>query len=142
MKTLRGKSGAPSRRAAYTIVEALVAAGILVMGIGAAAALAITMVAQEEANARVARALNLQEQAGRLYHLGLTPAEIAAILPPEPNVSSLTFTESVISVTNVGTMESAACRIIFDGGIPVTDPDGVGAAQRTNDVVLVRPVIR
>jgi len=119
-----------------------VAAGILVMGIGAAAALAITMVAQEEANARVARALNLQEQAGRLYHLGLTPSEIAAILPPEPNVSSLTFTESVISVTNVGTMESANCRIIFDGGIPVTDSDAAGTAQRTNDVVLVRPVIR
>lgn len=125
----------------YTLVETLLAAGILMVGIAAAASLALTMVSQEEANARVARALNLQEQAARLYQLGLEPSEITAILPPEDTVTSVSFSPSDVTVSGVGEVQMATCTIIFNSGAPITDPSSTTEA-RTNEVVLVRPTIR
>jgi hypothetical protein len=118
----------------------MVAAGILVVGIAAAASLALTMVSQEEANAQVARAFNTQEQAAHLYQLGLEPSGIAAILPAEPNVVSLTFDTSTNVVTNVGSVERADCEMIFDSGSPMAS--GGTAVSRTNEIVLMRPSIR
>lgn len=129
-------------RRGYTLIEVLVASGILVMGIAAAASLALTMVAREEANVRVARAINLHEQAGRLYQLGLNPDAIMAILPPEPNVISLTFTTNTLVVTNAGTVEIADCRMIFNAGPVATDTNASEPPRRTNDLRLVRPTIR
>jgi len=127
---------------AYTIIEAMVAAGILLIGIAAAAGLALTMVSQEEANARVARALNVQEQAGRLYQLGLEPAEILAIIPPEPNVDALNFNAATTNVAGVGAVEIAECRLVFHVGTPMTDANAEDPVPRTNAVILVRPSIR
>lgn len=129
-------------RSGYTIIEVMVAAGILVIGIAAAASLALTMVSQEEANARVARAFNIQEQAARLYQLGLEPPEILAIIPPEPNVTSLTFTASTNIVAGVGTIEVAACKLVFHSGVPMTSANTTTPVARTNNLVLVRPSIR
>ncbi len=127
---------------AYTIIEAMVAAAILLTGIAAAAGLALTMVSQEEANVRVARAFNVQEQAGRLYQLGLEPAEILAIIPPEENVEALTFDAASTNVAGVGTVEIATCRLVFHAGVPMTDAAVQDEVLRTNDAILVRPSIR
>ncbi|MEI6338798.1 MAG: hypothetical protein WCQ57_09485, partial [Verrucomicrobiota bacterium] len=97
---------------------------------------------QEEANARVARAFNIQEQAARLYQLGLEPPEILAIIPPEPNVTSLTFTASTNIVAGVGTIEVAACKLVFHSGVPMTSANTTTPVARTNNLVLVRPSIR
>lgn len=122
---------------AYTIVEALVAAGLLLIGIAAAACLALTMVSQEEANARVAQAFNMQEQAGRLYQLGMEPSEITALLPYDAaEISSLDFTTNTLAVTNVGTVETADCEMVFTAG------SSEAAVYRTNTIMVVRPVIR
>ena len=125
---------------AYTIIEVMVAAGILVIGVAAAAALALTMVSQEESNAQVARAFNIQEQAGRLYQLGLAPAEIASILPPEPNVEELNFTTGATNVTGVGDIETAEIEMLFNSGEPMASGDST--SSRTNTILLVRPSIR
>ncbi len=129
-------------RAGYTLIEVLVASAVVLMGIAAAAALSLTMVAQEEANVRVARALNLQEQAGRLYQLGLSPSTISSILPPEPNVVSLTFSAGAVTVTNAGTMDVADCELVFFSGSPFTSADGGESVLRTNELKVVRPSIR
>ena len=55
---------------AYTIVETMVAISLLMLGVGAAASLSMTLVKQEEINARAARAVNWQENAVRLYQMG------------------------------------------------------------------------
>jgi len=128
------------RASGYTIIEVLVASAVLLIAIAAAAALALTMVAQEETNAHVARALNLQEQAGKLYQLGLNQDEVVAILPPEPNVVSLTFNASSVAVSGVGTVETADCQLVFDSGTSITE--GTSSSLRTNDLVLVRPSTR
>lgn len=120
------RSVPPSPNRAYTLIEVLVAAGLLVFAIAAAASLAGSMLAQEEGNARIARALNYQEQAGRLYHLGVAVTNITAKLPTEPAVDSLDFTTGSTNLAGV-TMETAECVLTFSGG------------DRTNTVFLVRP---
>ncbi|CAN5408096.1 hypothetical protein BH09VER1_BH09VER1_09830 [soil metagenome] len=124
----------------YTIVEALVAAAILVIGVAAAASLALTMVSQEESNARVARAINLQEQAARLYQLGMSPAGVAAILPADSGVASITFATGTTNVASVGTVEIATCEMAFTAGAPLTDTNA--SVNRTNDLTVVRPSTR
>ena len=111
---------------AYTLIEVLVAAGLLVFAIAAAASLAGSMLAQEESNARIARALNYQEQAGRLYHLGDAVTNITTKLPTEPAVDSLDFTTGSTNLAGVD-LETAECVLTFSGG------------ERTNTVFLVRP---
>ena len=128
------------RRGGYTIVEALVAAAILVIGVAAAASLAFTMVSQEEGNARVARAINLQEQAARLYQLGLSPTAIAAILPADSGVTSITFNTANTVVAGVGTVEMGTCEMTFTSGAPLTDT--ISSIGRVNDLSVVRPSTR
>jgi hypothetical protein len=72
------------------------AIAVLSVGVGAAAQLSLTMRKQEEANAHVARALNLLESAHRLHQLGLSPATITAILPQDPTA---TVTSSASALT-------------------------------------------
>lgn len=129
----------------YSLVEVLVAAGLLALGIAAAAMLGMTMISQQEANARVVRALNYQEQASRLYQLGLDPSVITNILPLESGVVSLDFaTNSVVAATTngteVGTVNMATCTLVYDGGSMLIS--GGSAAEQTNETVVVRPSIR
>ena len=88
--------------AGYTIVEAMVAVSILLLGVAAAAALSLTMVQQEEINARAARAVNWQENAVRLYQLGLGTAsdttEILDVMPGLPGLTSITVSTSTNNV--------------------------------------------
>lgn len=119
----------------------MVAAGLLVMAIAAAASLALTMVAQEEGNARTARALNLQEQACRLYQLGLDPTEIEGVLAYNTNSITLSFATNSGVITGVGTMDAASSTLIFSSGSPITATSGA-AVFRTNTMQVVRPSIR
>ena len=59
------------RRAGYSLVEVVVASSVLMIGVGAACALSLTMIGQEEGHVRIARGVNLVENATRLYQLGL-----------------------------------------------------------------------
>lgn len=72
---------------AYTIIETMVAVSLLMFGVAAAAALSNTIVQQEEINARTARAVNWQENAVRLYQLGIDGSAILDVLPvlPQPH---------------------------------------------------------
>lgn len=126
---------------AYSIVEVMVAAGLLVMAIAASASLALTMVAQEESNARAAMAINMQEQACRLYQLGLDPDEIEEILPYQTNWMTLSFTTNTGTVAGVGTMDAAASTLIFSSGSPITATTST-EVFRTNTLQVVRPAIR
>lgn len=119
--------------AAYTLIEVLVAAALLMIGVAAAAALAVATITQEEINARVARCLNHHEQAARLYQLGLDPAAAVALLPPDPAVTSLTFTAQSVLVPDLGTVEQATSTLVFSP--TATD-------SRTHEMVVVRPSIR
>jgi len=124
----------------YTLVETLVASGILLVAIGAAVSLAVTMTAFEEGNAKVSRAFNYQEQAARLYHLGLSPDEISGLLPAESAVESLTFTTNALTIANLGTVETATLQMEYQSGATITS--ATAGVNQINTVTLVRPSIR
>lgn len=82
----------------YTLVEAMVAISLLMMGVAAAAALSMSMVNQEEINARGARALNWHENSVRLFQLGIGGANdaspIVSLMPGLPGLTGLTAATS------------------------------------------------
>jgi prepilin-type N-terminal cleavage/methylation domain-containing protein len=134
--SLRADSRSAGRRG-YTLVEALIAAVIVAIGIGAAALLAMTMISQQEVSAQVVRALNYQEQACRMYQLGVDPAIITNWLPRESAVESLTFSTNLQSISGVGNVEMAVCEMVISPG------SRFGASSaRTNTQAVLRPSIR
>jgi len=131
---------------AYTLIETLIAGALLLIGICAAAVLANTMVLQEEANARITRYINLQEQVSRLYQLGLDYAAITNIIPEKCSSSNpppagsiyLSITSASTNIAGIGTVEQAACRMVY----PVGQDTGGTAIYGTNDITSIRPSIR
>lgn len=118
----------------YTILEVLVAAAILIMVAAAAASLSGGLTQLEEMGQKNAIALNYQEQAARLWQMGMAPADIwgaEGILPTNAVVSDVTFTESDLVAGGVGTVRKAVCEVVFQAE-GVTD-------ERSNEVTVIRP---
>lgn len=134
-------------RAAYSLIEVLVAGSILVIAAAAMAAMALAVSAQQEANTRASRAINLQEQAARLYHLGLAPAEILALLPPDP-VATLSFTTLTDTTLSGITVQGTTCNLVYKPNAATSAwsagswTGGDASAQRSNSMTLVRPITR
>ncbi len=134
------------KRSGYSLVEVVIAGALLAIGIAAAAMLAHVLVQNEEASLRVTRILNAQEQAGRLYHLGLSTTTITNILPewctnsssPPAGSINLSFTTTTTNIAGVIAMEQALCTVRYRMGGQTTGTDTI----RSNTVLLVRPTIR
>ncbi|NNE94271.1 MAG: hypothetical protein HKN23_21700 [Verrucomicrobiales bacterium] len=95
----------PKRRnqnAGYTLVEALVASAVLMIGIAAAAALSLSLITQEEINERTVRASNYLDNAAQLYRLGFSTTEIKSILPADPIVKDLVFQAKNQNIAGLG----------------------------------------
>jgi len=135
-------------RSAYSLIEVLVAAAILVIGITGAALLANSLLLQEESNGFSLRAFNTQEQAARLWQLGLSPTTITNILPercstnassPDAYTMYLGFTADTTNLGNGVTVEILnPLRIVFHSGFDKNN----NLTYITNDIVVVRPSIR
>lgn len=146
MKTFCHTSSSPKSRGGYSLVEVIIAGFLLVIAISAAAILARTIAVNEEGNTAVARALNTQEQAARLYALGLNPTAITNILPevfttntaPGEQTLNLSFVLTNSTITNVGVLETAVSTLVYPVG---QDAQGT-ALFRTNVINIVRPSIR
>jgi Tfp pilus assembly protein PilV len=133
---------------AYSLIEVLIAGGILLMGISAAALMAHALLAQEESSGFALRAFNAQEQAARLWQLGLSPTTITNIFPERCSANStapgaysiyLGFSAVDTNVTGVGTVEMLnPLRIVFHSGYDSSN----NVLYRTNDIIVVRPSIR
>lgn len=136
------------KRNGYSIIEVLVAAGVIALAVGAAAVLARSAILQADSNARVARAANLQEQVAALYRQGYDFAAITNVLPEtfvtntptasdtfRLNFGSVTNTISGSGSTNVQMTNST---LVFQSGL---ETDG-SFDWRSNSAVLVRPRTR
>ncbi|MED5470348.1 MAG: hypothetical protein VX577_01270, partial [Verrucomicrobiota bacterium] len=80
-----------SSQRAYSLSVVLAAAGIIVIALGAALSLGVATVSQEESGNRIARGLSIQENAARLFRLGLSPEEIIRVIPQDPCVEELSI---------------------------------------------------
>ncbi|MFZ4777211.1 MAG: type IV pilus modification PilV family protein [Terrimicrobiaceae bacterium] len=133
---------------AYSLIEVLIAGAILVIGISGAAMMANALLVQEESTGFSLRAFNTQEQAARLWQLGLHPTNITNILPERCTTSNtvysiqLQFSNSTTNITSAGgnmRMEMLnPLRIIFHSGFDASNTP----IYRTNDIIVVRPTIR
>lgn len=103
---------------AYSLAEALIAAGILMIGISAAASLSLSMTTQEEISWRVARGLNMLENAAIMYQLGVDWAEPARLIPPDPDVTLAVVSQGDQALAGGGVVEGATYRVTIS---PVMD---------------------
>jgi type II secretory pathway pseudopilin PulG len=112
MKTNRTNS---RRDRGYTLIEALVAGVILMIGISAASQLTLTLITQEEMNRRTTTALNYQENVAGMYRLGFDEAEIDALVPDDPVVQTMTLTPGVHDLGGgMGNMDFADITVAFN----------------------------
>jgi prepilin-type N-terminal cleavage/methylation domain-containing protein len=81
----------PVSQRAYSLIEVLAASSIIVIALGAALSLGIATLSQEESGNRIARGLSIQENAARLFRLGLSPEEIIRLIPSDPCVDELSI---------------------------------------------------
>jgi Tfp pilus assembly protein PilV len=119
----------------YTLIEALIATSILMLGALAAASLSLTMAKQDDLVDRTAQAVNWHENAAELYRLGLSSAEIAAIIPPPSFTITRTLTEATENVTNLGNVTIATSSITYK-----PDPDAAATETRTHVLKVLRPL--
>jgi type II secretory pathway pseudopilin PulG len=132
----------------FSLVEAMIAAGIVAIGLTAAASLVGALMAKEEINSISLRAANLQEQAVMLYRLGLAPALIREILPdavsdtttPAAGTYGLSFgSPSALACTASDgsdfSVTDATCTLTY----PITAPDGEVLSYRSQSVTIVTP---
>jgi len=123
----------------YSLIEVMVAAVVIAIGLTASAVLVGTLIQQEELNAAALRAANLQEQAVRLYRLDVDTDLITALLPePATYVVSFTPASDVPSFEVDGTvvlLDTADCTMTYP------NPAGDGTTL-SNTVTVVRPTIR
>jgi len=139
-----------SRPLGYSLIEVLVATGIITSAVAAAVSLGFATISQEEAGNNMARALAAQENAARLFRLGLSGDEIKRLLPKDPVVYGMTITEGTAIVGAAGTLETAAIAIEFDV-TPYADTWAAGtwsggpggnASRRTETITVMRPTVK
>jgi len=102
-----------ARARGYTLVEALVASSVLLVGISAAASMSLALVTQEEINENTVRAANHLDNAARLVQLGMPPASIPGLLPAEPVVASLSFSQRTINLPEVGSVPATTVTVVY-----------------------------
>lgn len=136
------------KRNGYSIIEVLVAAGVIALAVGAGAVLARSSILQADSNARVAQAANLHEQVATLYRLGYDLSVITNVLPENfvtttPTAADtfrLTFGNVTNTISGSGStnVQMTNSTMVFQSGLRT---DG-SFDWRSNAVILVRPTIR
>ncbi len=127
-----------NRQPGYSIVEVLVAAALVVFILAAASTLALRFVENEEFTSERLRGIYAQEQAARLFRLGVSPNAAANYLLPDPNadytISFLNYSTTNTAdldgdATNETRIHSVVCRL-------------VSSNLWTNDMVVLRRSMR
>lgn len=130
--------------AAYTLIEVLVAASLIGMAMTAAVSMSSTMMLQEELSWRVAVAMNYQENACRIWQLGLNPADVTALMPDTKGHPFLNeILESTASTVNLGTANQSGLAVM-EGAVNSLQVANYanGPAGSTTTVQLYRPTTR
>ncbi len=137
---------------AYTLIEVLAASAIVAVAVGAASSLSVSISLQEEHARRIAIVRNFQENAARLWQLGLSPLQVSTIMPARNDNLSLALFEDPIEVHVIiplsavtlgdasapATVETALCRASVNIG-PTANAKQQGAVF---DMMLCRPTIK
>ena len=128
------KSSNSRSRAArgYSLVEVLVAIGILSLAIGAASRLSMNMALQEEGNMRKSVAVNYGENVARLWQLGMDDPSTVLLLP-DGVTHTLTVAASAIALPEGASAEGSLQKATVQ--ISYTTADGTAAGPISFDVL-------
>ena len=99
----------------YSLVEVLAASGILLMGIAAVLSLSHGTLSQEEITRKLARGYCFQENAAKLYYLGLEPKEIINLLPLDRGELELNLTNPYKVNVNDVEIEASSVSVKITG---------------------------
>lgn len=134
----------------YTLIETLAAAAIISMSATALVSLSSTLMLQEELAQRVSITRNYQENTVRLWQLGLSTAQITALMPAlaqntvlqQAMYTSPTLVESGLTTVNGVVMETLLCTAVINSSQnPATKTAGASftiTAYRPNLVTTLR----
>ena len=134
------------RRAGYSLIEVVASAAVIAVGMAGATSLSSTIMAQQDLTWRVSVARNYQENMARLWQIGLSPAEVIAIMPTasgNPLLSEVIggsptiVSNGQVNEDNLGVMESASMSFTIN----TANVAGAGAGG-TNVVNVYRPTLR
>lgn len=132
----------------YSLVEVVVAAAVVAIGLTAAATLVGALIRQEEVNSAALRAANLQEQAISLYRLGIAKEEIAGLLPEPastglvPGVSAYAVDFSDPTLASLTASDGTVFSVEVATNTLVYPEPGEAGGLVTNRQIVVRPAIR
>ncbi len=142
-------------KSGYSLVEVMIAAAVVAIGVSAGAILVGALVAQTEQDHISLRAANLQEQAINLYRFGVTNSGTIAGLMPEKCTNTSTPAAGVFSIlfstegsTNVsgnigGGSGTIAINIVTNSLIyRLADPSSGSVQYLTNTQTVLLPSIR
>lgn len=132
-----------AQRAAYTLIEVLAAGAIMSIGTTAMVSLSSTLMLQEEYANRVAVTRCHQENMLRLWQLGLSAAQVNALMPhPGQNAvlnqavySIPTVIETGVTITNGVSMNTARCTAVVN----ISQDPATKAAGATFTLTAYRP---
>ena len=140
------------RRAGYSLIEVLSAGAIVALGATAAASLAGSLGHQEEYTRRAAVVRNYQENMVQLWQLGLSPLEVASLMPdPAGNRSlrgalvdgSAVLVETGIVPVGAGSNEARVETVLCRASVNIAaNPLGTQEAGAPLEITACRPSIR
>lgn len=143
------KTATHRRRRGYTIAEVLMAAGLLGVMIGSAVSLIGTMNAAETASRSTSVATNILDCAAQLWQLGLSPAEVRAVLPITTNNEILSRSVVADASGNTVTFGTAGTTTLANSmgtveniTVSVVSQDPQGTSNRTLTATVYRPTSR
>ncbi len=149
------KSNVRRRPSAYTLIEILVALGILSLAIGAASQLSLGQSVTEEINQKETMAVNYGENAARLWQLGMNTPQNLLLRVPDSD-STLMPAPTLTTPANGGGMASGTLSGGGDYGISPIQVDAMNVSvtwkplkknlgdqsQSTDTTTLTFPVVR
>lgn len=115
-----------SKRSGYSLAEVLVATTILMVGVGAAASLTLSINTQEEIAWRVSRGVNVLETAAILYQQGIDASTVNKLIPLDDAVdlTAITAGEADETVVGVGVVRG----LTFEVDISTVEDEGSWSA--------------
>lgn len=143
-QTVRSASG-------FTLIELLAAAAIVSIATTAMVSLSATVMLQEEMATRVAITRNYQENMVRLWQLGLSPVQVAAVIPSQTQNVLLeqaiqgtpSLVETGVTTVNGTAMETALCTAVVNSSQdPYAETPGASftlTAYRPRLISALRP---
>ena len=135
-----GLSSTSVRRRGYSLIELLVALGLLAAGLGAAASLSLTINKQDELNLHRMRALNFAENAARLWQMGVAPSSVL-LTERDSESSNIAYSFSTVTTVNVSGVTGDATKGVMEKttlSVTWTPPGSSAASSLTFN--LLRPI--